>query len=259
MRSLLTVFCAAALVLSAAVAHAHFGMVIPTKSAVEDKKDADITLTYAFAHPFEGKGMDLEIEKAQVFADGKATEMTAGLKPGKVMGKKGFTAAFKLARPGVYTFAMTPKPYWEPAEDKFIIHYTKTVVAAFGEEEGWAEPCGLPVEIVPLTRPFASYAGGVFRGKVLHNGKPVADCDVEVEYYNGTKGKYSAPNDYFVTQVVRTDANGVFCANVPFAGWWGFAALVDGPDKMAFEGKDRDVELGGVIWTEFTAPVKAGK
>ena len=34
-------------------------------------------------------------------------------------------------------FYMEPKPYWEPAEDCFIIHYTKTVVTAFGDDEGW--------------------------------------------------------------------------------------------------------------------------
>ena len=60
-----------------------------------------------------------------------------------------------------------------------------------------------------------------------------------------------------MTQVVKTDANGVFTFTAPFAGWWGFAALVDGPSKIAHEGKDRDVELGGVFWTQFAAPVKA--
>ena len=47
-------------------------------------------------------------------------------------------------------------------EDCFIIHYTKTVVAAFGEEENWGQPLGLKTEIVPLTRPFANYTGNVF-------------------------------------------------------------------------------------------------
>ena len=248
----------AGLLLSAAAAHAHFGMLVPSKSCVLDKKDQAIELTFAFAHPFEGKGMNLEIEKAQAFAGGKAQDILPSLKEKTVMGKKGAAASYKLAEPGVYAFAMTPKPYWEPAEDKFIIHYTKTLVAAFGEEEGWDEPLGLPVEIVPLTRPFANWAGCVFQGVVLHEGKPVAGCDVEVEHWNGSgPQRHEAPNDYFVTQVVKTDANGVFTFAAPFAGWWGFAALVDGPKKIAHEGKDRDVELGGVLWTEFTAPAKA--
>jgi cobalt/nickel transport protein len=30
-----------------------------------------------------------------------------------------------------------PEPYWEAAENAFIIHYTKAVVTAFGDDEGW--------------------------------------------------------------------------------------------------------------------------
>ena len=57
------------------------------------------------------------------------------------------------------------------------------------------------------------------------------------------------PNDAFATQVVKADAGGVFAYSVPRAGWWGFAALVPGQEKMkAPNGKLVDVELGGVIW-----------
>ena len=232
-------------------AHAHFGMVLPDKNVAMEKKDANISVQFIFTHPFEGKAMDLEVEKAQVFNDGKATDITSTLKPETYKGKKAFKTSYKLAKPGVYTIAMTPKPYWEPAEDKFIIHYTKTVVAAFGEEEGWDQPVGLPVEIVPLSRPFGLYAGNTFRGKVLVDGKPGANLDVEVEYLNGSAGTFTAPSDYSVTQVVKTDENGIFTYSTPCAGWFGFAALTDGPSKIAFEGKDRDVELGGVFWAKF--------
>ena len=71
--------------------------------------------------------------------------------------------------------------------------------------DGWDKPAGVKTEIVPLTRPFANYAGNTFRGQLLVDGKPAAGADVEVEYFN-RDGKYEAPNDYFVTQVVKTDA-----------------------------------------------------
>ena len=153
----------------------------------------------------------------------------------------------------MYQFAVEPAPYFEPAEDKFIIHYTKTVVAAFGEEEGWDAPLGLKTEIVPLTRPFANYTGNVFRGRVLLDGKPVAGADVEVESYN--KGKaHTAPNDFYVTQVVKTDENGVFTYGIPWAGWWGFAALNTSAEKMEYKGEAKEVELGAVMWVNFAAP-----
>jgi cobalt/nickel transport protein len=113
-------------------------------------------------------------------------------------------------------------------------------VASFGEEEGWDVPAGLRTEIVPLTRPFANYAGNVFQGRVLMEGKPVAGAVVEVEYYN-KEGRYAAPNEYFVTQSVLTDADGVFTYAVPWAGWWGFAALNTAPEKIDYNGEKKGV------------------
>jgi len=191
----------------------------------------------------------------KVFVEGEAQELKDALKPAKVMDHPAWTADFTAKKPGVYQFVMEPAPYWEPAEDCFIVHYTKTVVAAFGEEEGWGEPLGLKTEIVPLTRPFGNYAGNVFQGQVLLGGKPVAGADVEVEFYNA-EGKYEAPDGYMVTQVIKTDANGVFTYGVPFAGWWGFAALNTAEEKMDHEGKPKDVELGAVLWAQFFEPAR---
>jgi cobalt/nickel transport protein len=140
---------------------------------------------------------------------------------------------------------MEPQAYWEPAEDTYIIHYTKTFVAAFGADEGWDTPIGLPTEIVPLTRPFGNYAGGVFQGQVLIKGKPAPGAEIEVEFYN-KDGKYKAPSDYHVTQVVKADANGVFTFTCPVEGWWGFAALSEADYKI----KDKSVELGAVLWVK---------
>lgn len=243
-------------VLGISPAQAHFGMVIPSASTVMEKKDAAIDLTLSFSHPMEMSGMPLAAPASfKVFVNGRTEDLTAGLKPVKVMDHEGWSAHYVMKKPGAYQFVMEPKPYWEPAEDCFIIHYTKTVVAAFGGEDGWGEPVGLKTEIVPLTRPFGNYVGNVFQGRVLLDGKPVPGAEVEVEFYN-RDGKYEAPNDYMITQVIRADADGVFTYGVPFAGWWGFAALNTAPEKMNHDGAPKDVELGAVLWTEFLAPVR---
>ncbi|MEG1610268.1 MAG: DUF4198 domain-containing protein [Bilophila sp.] len=235
---------------------AHFGMVIPSKNVVEDKKDAAISVALSFSHPMEMAGMSLvKPHVFQVLVDGKAEDLSGSLQATQVMQHDAWKAQYTVKRPGVYQFVMEPQPYWESAEDCFIIHYTKTYVAAFGEEEGWDEPAGLKTEILPLTRPFGNYAGNVFQGKVLLDGKPVPNASVEVEYYN-KNGVYAAPNEYMVTQVVKADANGVFTYGIPFAGWWGFAALNTADAKMKHDGKEKDVELGAVIWMEFVSPVK---
>lgn len=241
----LTIALSAMIVFSASLAFAHFGMVIPDSSVIlPDHKTTNLTLS--FAHPFEGNGMNLATpKKFSVYHDGKVTDLLSTLKSTKVMGHEAFTTSYNFKRPGMYVFVMEPKPYPEPAEDNYIIHYTKTVISAFNEGEDWNKPVGVKTEIVPLTRPWGNYAGNVFQGQVLLDGKPVPGCRVEVEYYNKDK-KLTAPFECMVTQEVICDDNGVFTFACPKSGWWGFAALNDADYKI--EGKD--VELGAVLWTQ---------
>ncbi|RWX43149.1 hypothetical protein H206_00581 [Candidatus Electrothrix aarhusensis] len=161
--------------------------------------------------------MDLVKPKAFFMVAGdKKTDLLPALKETTVMNHASWTTEVPIKRPGVYTFVMEPTPYWEPAEDVSIIHYTKTLIAAFGDDQGWDEPVGIATEIVPLTRPFGNYAGNSFSGQVLLKGKPVPGAEVEVELYNKDK-KFKAPSDYHVTQVVKADENGVFTFSCPQA------------------------------------------
>ncbi|NDV28805.1 DUF4198 domain-containing protein [Desulfovibrio sp. JC010] len=234
---LFTAFCGSA--------YAHFGMLIPEKSIITpDNKSAEIKLS--FSHPFEGHGMNLvKPKKFSVFHDGKESNLLPSLKECKVMDHDSFKTEYKFKRPGMYTFYMEPVAYPEPAEDNYIIHYTKTVVSAFNEGEEWNAPLGVKTEIVPLTRPWGNYAGNVFQGIVLLDGKPAPFTRVEVELYN-KDGKLEAPYECMVTQEVLCDENGVFTFTCPKAGWWGFAALNDADYKI----KGKDVELGAVLWIE---------
>ncbi|MBI9076128.1 MAG: DUF4198 domain-containing protein [Desulfatibacillum sp.] len=232
-------------------AAAHFGMVIPSDNMVMEEDNRTVTLDLSFSHPMEIIGMDLVSPKSfTVTHEGKATDLGKSLKPIKVIDHPAWTADYKIKRPGAYTFVMEPKPYWEPAEDCYIIHYTKTVVVAFGDDEGWDEELGLKIEIVPLAKPYAQYKGNVFQGIVKMDGKAVPYAEVEVEYYN-KDGKLKAPTDYMITQTVKADGAGVFTYAAPFAGWWGFAALNTADFTIPFEGKDKDVELGAVLWVHF--------
>lgn len=248
------IFCLILLLGMTQAAQAHFGLIIPSRSVVEDKADATLNLTLAFLHPMEQNGMNMAkpLEFGVMTSAGKA-DLRDSLKEITVLDHKAWQSTYTPKRPGIYTFYTVPAPYWEPAEDKFIQHITKVVVPAFGDEEGWNKPLGLKTEIVPYTRPFGNYAGNIFTGQVLLDGKPVAGCDVEVEYYNKDKS-HVAPNDYMNTQVVKTDANGMFSYAVPWAGWWGFAALNEAPEGIKKDGKDKKVEFGAVIWVEFVAP-----
>ncbi|MDK2922054.1 MAG: nickel transport protein [Desulfonauticus sp.] len=228
-------------------AFAHFGLVIPSENTAESSKDKNLNLLIGFIHPMEMKGMDMEKpQEFGVVVAGKKENLTATLKPFTYLGHKAWTSSYTLKRPGVYQFFSSPVPYFEPAEDIYILHYTKTYVAAYGAEEGWDEAIGLPTEIIPLTRPFGLYAGNTFQGQVLLKGKPVANCEVEVEFFN-QKQKVKAPGEYYITQVVKTDKNGIFTYTPPAPGWWGFSALNTADYKL----KGKDVELGAVLWLYF--------
>ena len=194
--------------------------------------------------------MDLiQPRKFTVTANGITTDLSSTLKETVFMEHKGWESSFNFSRPGVYQFVMEPTPYWEPAEDVNIIHYTKTIIPAFGDDEGWDEPVGLPTEIVPLLRPFGNYAGNSFSGQVLIKGMPAPGAEVEVEFYN--KDNILHPrSDYHITQVIKTDDNGIFTFACPLAGWWGFAALSEAEYTLKDpEGKEKGVELGAVLWT----------
>ena len=133
----------------------HFGMLIPSDSMVMQADNRTVTVTLSFSHPFEMMGMELVKPKVfSVLTGGKTQSLLASLEATRVMGHTAWKAAFPIKRPGVYMFYMEPEPYWEPAEDSFIIHYTKSVVTAFGDDEGWDEEIGLKTEIVPLSKPF---------------------------------------------------------------------------------------------------------
>lgn len=237
----------------AGICQAHFGVILPDKSMVMQDDNPNLELTLAFCHPFEQNGMTMAKPKEfGVLAGKEKTDLLGTLQETKVLDKQAWKATYALKKPGIYAFYFDPAPYWEPAENKYIIHQTKTYVAVFGAEDGWDEEVGLKAEIVPLTRPFALYAGNVFRGVLKFKGKTVANADVEVAYWNADK-KVSAPNDYFVAQVVKTDKNGVFTFAVPKAGWWGFSAL--NTEKQAIkhtDGTKKDAEYGAVMWVQFT-------
>lgn len=236
-------------------AQAHFGMIIPSDDMVMQTEGRSINLDIMFWHPFEGNGMNLA-KPAQfgVFAGGEKNDLLDQLQATKTKDAEGnmrdtFKLNYKFRAPGDHTFYMVPQPYWEPAEESFIVHYTKVIVDAFGLEEGWDQPVGLKTEIVPLTRPYGLYTGNVFQGQVLVNGKPAPGTVVEVEFYN-KDGKLTVDASPLITQIVKADLNGVFTYAMPKGGWWGFAALNEDEKPMQHDGKDYPVEIGAVLWVK---------
>jgi cobalt/nickel transport protein len=247
-KTIMTVLTLVVCLALAVPACAHFGMIIPDRNIVDKNDPKTVNLHYLFWHPMENQGMEMArpVEAGCFFA-GQKVDLLPFLKEKKVAQKSTWIARLPINKPADYVFHMTTAPYWEPAEDKFVVHYTKTVVSVLGAQEGWDQPLGQKVEIIPLTRPYCLYAGNVFSGRVLFKGKPLAEVEVEVEFYNPA-GKRKAPGDAYVVQVVKTDANGQFVWSFPWAGWWGMAALAGDDEPMKKDGYDKKIEVGGVLW-----------
>ena len=238
---------------AAAPAFAHYGMIIPNDPMISQEDGRSVNLTMSFSHPFEMDGMMLERPVSfGVTHAGETTDLLGSLQDATVMDEQGYTLEYPLERPGTYVFAMEPQPYWEPAEDAFIIHFTKTYVTAYGDDEGWDTELGLKTEIVPLSKPFGLWEGNVFQGIVKLDGAAVPFAEVEVEFYNRDAGA-TAPDELMITQTVKADGNGLFTYAAPAAGWWGFAALNTADYTIPHEGEDKAVELGAVIWVHFEA------
>lgn len=232
---------------------AHFQEILPSTDILPDSGERSVTLSLVFTHPFEGGPvMDMgQPVRFGVLADGQHTDLRAALVKTPLDGKTAYEARYPIQAPGDYLFYVEPAPYWEPDERKYIVHLAKVVVD-FGSGEGWDKLVGLPVEIEPLVRPYGLWTGNQFRGIVRKQGKPVPFAPVEVEWVND--GSLKAPADPFVTQVIKADAAGQFAYSMPRAGWWGFAALTEAPAPLQYQGKDKKVERGAVLWARFADP-----
>jgi len=231
------------------VALAHFMVIQPSAPIVLEKSKSTVTLDLRFAHPFEQGYMDKAPPvRFGVTVEGKTTDLKASLHEKKVGENRTWTADYRLKQPGDHIFFVEPAPYWEPAESKFIVHYTKVVVHAFGLEEGWDELVGLPTEIKPLTRPYGLWTGNVFQGMVLLHGKPVPFAEVEVGYDNKNL-EVKAPAELYHIQTIKADANGIFTYAMPRHGWWVYAALNEDDKKLTGpDGQAYPVEIGALIW-----------
>jgi cobalt/nickel transport protein len=256
---------------SAATAHAHFQLLYTPEAALNES--AAIPLALVFSHPFDN-GVTMDMGQPDAFyvvsqrgdAEPRMTDLMQYLEPIEWSGIDSRGAGFVASPPrsvtrslGDYTFVLTPSPYYEQQEDKYIQQITKTVINVGGIPGEWDKALGLPVEIVPLDKPYANWVGGVFRAVVLSNGAPVPHAEIEVEYLNhepqieqrrfDPAGKVTAPQGSFSTLSIRADAQGQVTIGLPKAGWWGLCAL-DLDDGATHEGKELSIDA--VLWVKAT-------
>jgi cobalt/nickel transport protein len=246
-----------ALLLLASTSSAHFAMLIANPPEVNDMAKNKVIVHVRFWHPRLNQGMEMEKPAALgVWNQGQKQDLLAALSAVKEAGLQTWRTTYSITAPGDYIFYVSPSPYWEEAENTFIVHHTKVIVSAYDLQEGWDQALGLPMEIIPLTRPYGLYPGNVFSAQVLCDGKPLPNCAVEVEYYDPRQQKVPA-TEALTTQVVKTNDQGYFQWSFPWPGWWGMAALASA-EPITWAGKTGDLEAGGVLWV-YVDPLPTGK
>jgi cobalt/nickel transport protein len=255
-----------------APALAHFQMLYTPQSALQ--QGGELHLKLVFTHPFSGDHI-MNMEPVQELymmhqrgeeGEPQKIDLKEYLKEitwrglGEATGKAfAATLPARLTRSmGDYVFVLVPAPYYEKADEGYIQQFTKMIVNVGGVPGNWSKPLGLPAEIVPLNKPYANWTGGIFRGVVMSNGKPVPNAEINVEYLNFDvnmaanafegEAKIKAPHPAFETITVLANGLGEFAVDLPKAGWWGIA--VPGVVELKHGGKPLAQEA--VLWVQVT-------
>lgn len=235
---------------------AHFQLAYTQETQIA--RPGDVPVKLIFWHPFEnGHVMDMAMPRA-VYAihRGKKIDMMGSLSEISFAGVDNtgvaYDASVPVKRAGDYVIVVEPEPYFEESEDKYIQQISKSFINRAGLPTDWERDLGLVAEIVPLSKPYNIIAGSSFTGRVMAEGKPVANAEIEVEYIaaepdmaTNTPGPATTSAMPGGAVVILSDANGYFTFAIPRAGHWGFAALNIGPDTE-FNGKE--LSQDAVIW-----------
>lgn len=248
-------------------AMAHFMMVYTPEIALHEGEELDMRIV--FTHPAEaGHTMDMGgvqefyVVKQRGDAAPKKVDLMSYVKEITWKNPESSNKAYSAVIPkkevrsmGDYVFVMKPGYYFEKEEGVYMQQITKLILNVGGLPGNWAEPVGLPCEIVPLIKPYGLWTGNVFKALVLSDGKPVPGAEVEVEYMSHMpdlqsnslpkKSSVEYPHDSMVTQTIFSDSEGYITFGVPKAGWWGFAALGVGPET---EHDGKEMSQDAVIW-----------
>ena len=174
--------------------------------------------------------------------------------------RKAFEVEYTPAAAGDYFLCLESPLYFIPEEKEFWQDYVKEPLHVQAAE-GWDQAVGLPVEIIPLTRPYGWPAGSVFKGLVLVKNRPLSGSIIEVEKFNGfyvprarlPKDRLGQENSPLITRVTKTDRRGYFICTLDSPGWWLISVYAPGGKKV-YEHKTYPVEMRGGFWIYVEPP-----
>jgi cobalt/nickel transport protein len=247
-------------------AAAHYHILFPDKPAAD--RDATVTFTLRFGHPFEHQLFPTQRPKSVVVVppDGKPVDLTARAERFEVPGADNkpvpaYRWTYTPTRRGDHLVVVRCEPEWL-AEEQVFLDDTAKVVVHVQTQNGWDAAAGGGLELVPLTRPYGLRAGMVFQAQVRgpanvsprgviittpgSENQPLPGTLVEVERYNPSPPKELPPDEH-ITRTVKTDPNGVATVTLTEPGWWAVTAVRDGGTRVK-DGKAYPVKVRSTLW-----------
>ncbi len=248
-----------AVLLSCGTALGHFHTFWPDSPNCYGRLGEKITYQYFWGHPYEMVLFDAEEPTLYVVTPdgGKETIVPAPveMKDPETGGmRRAFAFAYTPESLGDCWIVLEAPAYAIEEEDEAVQDYVKQCIHVMAEQ-GWDRPVGLPIELVPLTRPYGLEAGFAFTAQALLDGKPLAGATVEIEKFNGFHvGEDALPEDQFgtedvpmITRVAKTDAHGYVTYTLDEPGWWMISVSSESGTVTA-GGKEYPRVLRGGLW-----------
>lgn len=243
------------------------------KSEVRDRapetqpEAAEVDILLSMMRPFQHAGVSVDMP--QLFAvlrhdaDPAATaggemperrDLLGDVEEIRYLDQKAWGANVALDKPGLYQFIMEGRPWWDQERQIFLRHQAKVTLPVQGVDRGWNEAAGQSFEIVPLTRPFGLCAPALFSGRVLLDGKPLADAPVRMVRINADGATPTGPWREAMAGISNTAGEFSFLLAQP--GWWCCEALTDGAPLKGPDGELKPVQRAALFWlfVEDTAP-----
>lgn len=248
---------------------AHFQVIWPQIEGCYAKPGETVRWHYFWGHPFEMLIDDAQPPKVFVFTPQKTKEVLVPtpltLKDeGSGRERRAFAVTYTPAEPGDYYLCVEAPAYFIPEDQVFCEDYVKTPLHVRAEK-GWDQAVGLPVEILPITRPYGWPPGAVFRAQALVKNQALARAVVEIEKFHGyylppekmPRDRLGEINFPLITRVTKTDRNGYFSCSFDSPGWWLISVSAPGGRKT-HQGKAYPVELRGGLWIYVEPPLSPG-
>jgi cobalt/nickel transport protein len=256
---------AASLALTATAA-GHFHVLLPQEYAQwSAAKGRAVPFRLVWGHGYEHIWMNAA-KPAELFAvapDGKRTDLLAALKPLSVKAADGkeysaFAFDYVPAERGDFWFALKSSLIWDEQDGVFLQDYAKSVLHV-QDKTGWDRKLGQKFELVPLNRPYGLLRGHVIRCVVLRDGKPLPDCEVELEKLQPRTLKESElPGEEFITFEAKSDANGVVAFGLHEEGWFALTAIYETDEQVSQDNHKGKLVERATLWINVAKSTSTG-